>query len=432
MTISGKKRYFYFFVFTAPALFLFSLFFIWPLINAVRYSFTDWKGGGTANFIGIENFRGMFDPRRDQWFMPDTCRKPLFKETYELPFSIDAVDYEDLLPDRIKSKDELAVLQEAYDKRGNGKYALKENLNEYVLFDKFAGITGMGYDRIASVLVPIKKAAASGSPLDTSEYLSTNLKSDGMDHAALTEIVNRYYAVYKVKKILAQYMYRNEIKSGTVGFTLLYMAINLVCGNIVALMLALFLDRKMKMSGILRTVFFLPAALSLITISFLWSFLFDKILTVVSVADIRLGNPMAAPFLVSFAGVWRHSGFLMLIYTAGLQCIPAEYLEAADIDGASGWQKLTRITGPLLLPAFAACAFWSVTDSLRSFDIVFGFDQAFKYANNTVPIVLDLYINAMKNGRFGYATAKSLSLCLIVVILNAALLLIIKRRKTDR
>ncbi len=413
-------------------MFFFSLFFIWPLINSVRYSLTDWKGGGAAKFIGLENFREMFDPKSDQQFMPASFRKPLFKDTYELPYSIDEADYNELLMNHVNGVNDLAILREAYGKQENGKYTLNEKFNEFSLFDEFERITGMENDRIAAFLGRIKDMADSGTPPDAAEYIATPGKNISADRDAIPDIVNGLYRVYEVKKILAEDMYRNEIKPGVTGFALLYAAINLVCGNIIALLLALFLDGKLKLSRILHALFFFPAALSLITVSFLWSFLFDKVLASATGADIWLGNPQAAPFLVSFVGVWRNCGWMILIYTAGLQCIPAEYIEAADIDGANRLQKFARITGPLLVPSVGACALWSMADSLRLFDIVFGFESPFKYTNNSVPVVLDLYINAMKSGRFGYATAKALSLCLIVAAINAARLLIAKRGKAGR
>ena len=497
MIINKKKRYFYFFIFIIPALFCYCLFFIYPFLKGIEYSFTDWNGivpeipvsfekddfenniipkikeknaeflkeyykldendlyrrrqlsrrvtnkikgilktvGITPiKFVGLKNFKDMFNSKIDQRFLPNVNVNYIFKENNELPFTIESSVYNNLLLKRIKNEKELKVLQEAYSQRDDENYLLKEGVDEFELFDRIDVIENIDFDEVDNAVENIKDAAFKNDNQEKNKIISqlkTLNKINDNDKEELKDVLEKYYFIFSVKKVLSKYMYKKEFNLGVVGFSLFCTFFNVIFANLAALLLALALDRNLKSRNILRSVFFLPNILSLIIVAFVWSFIFNRILPSVTGIEIWLSNPELAPYLVVFVGVWQGCGYLMIIYLAGLQSIPKEILEVASIDGSRGIQKFFSITLPLLFPAFTICIFWSLANSLKTFDIIFALVGNSSYVTNTTPIVLDIYFDAFSRNQFGYATAKALLLCLIILFLTSIQLFIMKRKEVE-
>ena len=452
MIITGKKKYFYFFIFIFPALFFNVLFFLIPLIQTVLFSFTDIRGTSpfipvlpslqtnqekaeTVHCTGLQNFRNMFNPALDQRFMPSENTHYLFKENYELPLTMDMIQYKKMLAEHIKDKKKLARLEQAYTKLDNTKYGLNAEYNEFELFDDLTALAGGEQDKCILLLEEIKEAAFAGRPPETvleKARISPGFqKFSAADRSEWETILNRYYALFEVKKILSRYLIKKEIMPGVVGFTLLYTGINMVLANLIALLIAFGLSRKTRFFKAMRLFFFLPGIMSCITVSFVWSVLFEKILPSVTGIEVLIGNPELAPLLVAFAGAWRSSSCLILIYLAGMESIHTEYLEAAVLAGADARQLFFRIILPLLLPAITAGIFWSFFTSLQIFDISFVLTGTSGYANNTVSLVLDIYINAFTGNRLGYAAAKALLLCAVVSVPAGIRLFFMKKREIN-
>ena len=497
MIIQKNKRYIYFLIFLIPALFCYFLFFVYPFLKGIQYSFTDWNGivpeipisfekddfenniiskikkrdqeflkihyvldenglyrrqvlnrsvtnkvkrilksvGITPiRFIGLQNFKEMFNSKIDPRFLPSININYIFKENDELPFTIDHSTFNKLLLKRIKDNEELKILNEAYPEKNKEGYLLSEDLDEFGLFDRVDAIENIDFDEVDNAIEDIKDAAFGGSKEDKDNIIKSlrtlNLLNN-KDKDELKEILNDYYFIFSVKKILSKYMYKKEFNMGVIGFTLFYTFFNVIFANFVALLLALALDQKFKTCNILRSVFFLPNILSLIIVAFVWSFIFNRILPSITGIEVWLSNPVLAPYLVVFVGVWQGCGYLMIIYLAGLQSISKEIHEVASIDGSKGFQKFFYITLPLLFPAFTICIFWSLANSLKTFDIIFALVGNSSYVTNTTPIVLDIYFDAFSRNRFGYATAKALLLCLIIVFVTSIQLFIMKRREVE-
>ncbi len=497
MVIEKNKKYIYFFIFVIPALFFYSLFFIYPFFKGVQYSFTDWNGivpevpislekadfenniipkmkskdieflktfykldendlyrreqlnrrdtnkikrilnsvGITPiKFIGFQNFKDMFNTKIDQRFLPSINVNYMFKENNELPLVIDNSLYDNVLMKRIKYEEELKIFLEAYTGKNKQGYLLNEDLDEFSLFDRIDAIKNIDFDEVDKVIGKIKDAAFNNN-IEEKNRIITGLKSinylNDKDRDELKVILDKYYLIFSVKKILSKYMYKKEISMGVIGFSLFYTFFNVIFANLVALLLALALDRKFKTCNILRSVFFLPNILSLVIVAFVWSFIFNRILPSITGIEIWLSNPSLAPYLVVLVGIWQGCGYLMIIYLAGLQSISKDIIEVASIDGSRGFQKFFSITLPLLFPAFTICIFWSLANALKTFDIIFALVGNSSYVTNTTPIVLDIYFDAFSRNRFGYATAKALLLCLIILFITSIQLFIMKKREVE-
>ena len=147
-----------------------------------------------------------------------------------------------------------------------------------------------------------------------------------------------------------------------------------VLQNFFAILFALALNSKLKLQGFMRMLVFAPCMLSPIVVAFIWQFIYmpDGILNKLLGTDITwLGNRKTALICVVVAHVWMWIGYSATIYMSNLQSISSDILEAADIDGASRWQKFKRIILPMLAPATTINITLAFTQSLKVFDIVY-------------------------------------------------------------
>ena len=218
---------------------------------------------------------------------------------------------------------------------------------------------------------------------------------------------------------------------GVVGFTLFFAFFNVVLSNLLAFFIALALDAGIQSQKVLRSVFFLPNVLSMVVVALVWSFVFAHLLPRLTGIELWMGDPGKAPWLIVLVQVWQQSGYLMVIYLAGMSNIPTDVLEAASIDGASFRRRLRHITLPLLMPAFTICLFLSLSNSLKSFDLVYAMQGPSGYATGTVPFVMDIFFDAFAKKQAGLGTAKAILLFLAIALITGIQLTISKRREVQ-
>lgn len=137
--------------------------------------------------------------------------------------------------------------------------------------------------------------------------------------------------------------------------------------NLFALTVALLLTRNIKGTNLFRTVYFMPNLIGGIVLGYIWQILLNCALTL-------LGKPLLAlDATYGYWGLiilmaWQQIGYMMIIYIAGLQSIPNDYMEAAKIDGANSWQTLWNVKLPNLMPSITICLFLTLTNSFKLFD----------------------------------------------------------------
>jgi alpha-1,4-digalacturonate transport system permease protein len=193
-----------------------------------------------------------------------------------------------------------------------------------------------------------------------------------------------------------------------------------------SLITALVLNRKIKGRGFFRSVFFYPVLLSPIVVALIWKWIlqengvlnaiiqamgFDKVPFMVDASWAR--------FWVVMISVWAYMGFYTLILLAGLQAIPSDVYEAADIDGANDWQAFWRITLPLLMPNMMVVLVLSLIRAVQVFDVVFAFTGGGP-GTATQFLVQFIYDNGFSSPvkRYGIAAAASLLMAGTLVILT--------------
>ena len=153
----------------------------------------------------------------------------------------------------------------------------------------------------------------------------------------------------------------------SLSFTSVFTVVATILINVLAFAVALALTNNIKGTNVFRTVFFMPNLIGGIVLGFIWNILINCLLSL-------LGKPLLA--LNTAAGFWgmivlmcwQQIGYMMIIYIAGLQSIPSDYIEAARIDGATSWQILFRIKIPNVMPSITICMFLTLTNSFKLFD----------------------------------------------------------------
>jgi len=183
--------------------------------------------------------------------------------------------------------------------------------------------------------------------------------------------------------------------------------------QILSILLALLVNKKLKGISVFRTLIYIPVITSMVAVSIIWSFLFDPsgiINTILQNAGIThepiefLGNGNTAMISIMFITIWQGLGYYMMLYLAGLQSIPKELEEAAIVDGASRFITLIKVKIPLLKPYIWFCSLNSVISAVGVFDIVFVMTQG---GPNNATLVINYYsyTKAFTDFQFGYSAA---------------------------
>ena len=149
-------------------------------------------------------------------------------------------------------------------------------------------------------------------------------------------------------------------------FTALFTVTTLILINVIAFAVALVLTREIRGTNIFRTVFFMPNLIGGIVLGYVWQLIFNGLLS-------RYDLALKISARYGFWGLvilicWQQIGYMMIIYIAGLQSIPGDLNEAAEIDGANGWQRLWNVTIPNMMPSIPICTFLTLTNGFKLFD----------------------------------------------------------------
>ena len=211
----------------------------------------------------------------------------------------------------------------------------------------------------------------------------------------------------------------------------------LVLTNVLGLLFALGLNRQLKSRNFLRALLFAPVVLSPLAVSYIWKFIFDQngplnaALASAGLEDLRtawLGNPATALGTIVTVMVWQHIGLAMVIYLAGLANIPAELEEAAAVDGATTWRRLRYIVLPLLRPTVVVASTLILIQGLKVFDQVQALTGGGPFGATETLATL-VYKETFVNGKYGYGSALSLVLSLIVLIFALLQILLLRRKE---
>lgn len=205
----------------------------------------------------------------------------------------------------------------------------------------------------------------------------------------------------------------------SLSFTAVFTVVATVLINVLAFAVALALTNNIKGTNLFRTVYFMPNLIGGIVLGYIWNILINCLLSL-------LGKPLLA--LNTAAGFWgmivlmcwQQIGYMMIIYIAGLQSIPSDYIEAARIDGATSLQILFKVKIPNVMPSITICMFLTLTNSFKLFDqnlALTGGDPN----HATEMLALNIYNNfyARSGAAWkGIGQAKAVVFCIMVIAIS--------------
>ncbi len=211
------------------------------------------------------------------------------------------------------------------------------------------------------------------------------------------------------------------------GNNLKFTFLVVVFQTVFSLIFALFLIKNTRANIALRTLFFFPTILSSVSVGMIWLFMYDPNFGAINLFFNRLGlenfalnwlgSEGSALYAIAFTQVWFHTGQMMVIYIAGLQQIPQELYEAADMDGATRWQQFRYVTWPMSIPTTIVVMAYTTIQSFRAFDLIFSMTQGGP-GNSTNIFAVLIYQTIFSELRIGYAAAQSIFFILVLVFIT--------------
>lgn len=216
-------------------------------------------------------------------------------------------------------------------------------------------------------------------------------------------------------------------------FTVKFTVMSTLLINLFALTVALLLTREIKGTNFFRTVFFMPNLIGGIVLGYIWQILLNCVLSL-------LGKPLLAlDATYGYWGLiilmcWQQIGYMMIIYIAGLQSIPNDYMEAAYIDGATPWQTLWRVKLPNLMPSITICLFLSLTNSFKLFDQNLAL-TAGEPAHASEMLALNIYNTFYTRAGAqwkGIGQAKAVIFCIMVVAISMVQLKLTRSKEVQQ
>ena len=207
--------------------------------------------------------------------------------------------------------------------------------------------------------------------------------------------------------------------------TLYFTGVSVPVTLILALGLAALMNRKIRGIEALRAIYFFPVTASIVAVSLLWAWMYTPDFGIINYLLSYLGIPkinwlvdprMAMPSVIIMS-IWRGLGFNIVVFLAGLQSIPRDLYEAADLDGASGWQQFRQITVPLLTPTIFFATIMAIIASFQVFEQTYIMTQGGP-GNATLTLVYQIFLNGFTYLRMGYASALSFVLFAILFVIT--------------
>lgn len=205
--------------------------------------------------------------------------------------------------------------------------------------------------------------------------------------------------------------------------TVKYMIVEVPLGIVIALILAVLLQKKLAGKTLFRTLYFLPMVCAPAAVAMVWKWLYNQqfgLLNNIFHTNVAwISNPNIAWISVGIIGVWSIIGYNMVLFIAGLQEIPKDYYEAAEIDGASGLRQFFSITVPLLSPTTFFIVQTRIIGALTVFDLMFMvMDKTNQALNKTQSIVYLFYTYAFTNSNRGYGATLVVVLVVFIMIVT--------------
>ena len=218
-----------------------------------------------------------------------------------------------------------------------------------------------------------------------------------------------------------QKVFADEAFLHSFGFTVKYAVVAIIVINVIALCLALLLTRNIIGTNIFLTVFFMPNLIGGIVLGYIWQILINCVLSLVGQPLLAL-NSQAGYWGIIILTAWQQIGYMMIIYIAGLQNVPDDLIEAAQIDGATQWETFWKVKLPMIMSSITVCVFLTLTNSFKLFDqnlALTGGEPNHLTEMLALNIYQTFYARAGMQWK-GLGQAKAVLFCILVVVISFA------------
>ena len=214
------------------------------------------------------------------------------------------------------------------------------------------------------------------------------------------------------------------------GFTLKFSVVSIITINVFAFILALALTRKIKGTNLFRTVFFMPNLIGGIILGYIWQQMINAVL--LKYETTLVANPTYGFWGLVILMNWQMIGYMMIIYVAGLQNVPTDLIEAAQIDGDTSLQTLFKVKIPMVMPSITICLFLTVSNSFKLFDQNLAL-TAGAPSKKTAMLALDIYNTFYgRNGYEGVGQAKAVLFFIVVAVIALGQLVLTRRKEVEQ
>lgn len=203
----------------------------------------------------------------------------------------------------------------------------------------------------------------------------------------------------------------------SIFLTFRYVVAVVILVNLIGFLLAVLLTSGIKGQNFLRAGFFTPNLIGGIILGFIWQFIFSRVLVTLPIfpSTSMLSSPGTAFWALVIVQTWKQSGYMLLIYIAGLVGVPQDYIEAARIDGASNTQILWRIRLPLMMQSFTICLFLTLSSAFQVYDLNLSLTEGGPYGSTRMA-VMTIFEKAFTYHKYGEGQAEALVFFVIMLI----------------
>lgn len=208
--------------------------------------------------------------------------------------------------------------------------------------------------------------------------------------------------------------------------TIIFSALALFFEVLLGTLIALFLDREFKGKALIKTLFLLPMVATPVSLGLVWMLIYEptfgianSFLGLLGIKNLPLwlGSPDTALLSLIIVDIWQWTPMIALIVMAGLSGIPSEPIEAAEVDGATKLQVITKVTIPMVLPTIIMAGMLRLIDALKTFDIIYATTQGGPtFSSETLNVLI--YINAFQYFDLGYASAMLVVFFILVLAIS--------------
>ncbi len=220
-------------------------------------------------------------------------------------------------------------------------------------------------------------------------------------------------------------------------FSFKYAFLMLILVNVIGFALALLVTSRVKGANALRSTFLMPNLIGGLILGFIWRFIFSRLFVQIGmVTNLQnlffnwLNEETSAFLALVLVGVWQQAGYVMVIYIAGIQAISGDVMEAAAIDGANSWHRLTKITIPLMIPSFTINLFVTMSNAMKQYDTNVSLTNG-NPAGKTEMVAMNIYNSAFRYRDSAEAQAKAIVFFLVIMVITMGQVMATRRKEVQ-